>query len=85
MVKVISDASNSGWGNILYSTECPKCTRDYWSPDELNAPGSIAVKEAKALHRPSQPMQEISLIVDAHVDNSNLIDFLNNEGRKTSH
>ena len=77
MVKVISDSSNSGWGGILSLTEGPKYTRDYWNPDELNAPGGIAVKEAKALHQTLSTFAGdiFNCRVDAHVDNSNLIDF----------
>ena len=51
MVRVNSCASNSGRGGILSLTESPKYTGDYWSPDKVNAPGGIAVKEAKALHQ----------------------------------
>ena len=77
IVKIISDASNAGWGGILALPEAPKETRDYWSPDGLEVSGGIAVKEAKALY------QTLSIFrnelangrVDAYVDNSNLIDF----------
>ena len=82
IVKIISDASNTGWSGILALPGAPKETRDYWSPDDLEVSGGIAVKEAKALY------QTLSIFrnelangrVDANVDNSNLIDFWNNEG-----
>ena len=64
VVQVISEASNSGWGGILSLTEGPKYARDYWNPDELSAPGGIAVKEAKALHQTLSTFAEISLIVE---------------------
>ena len=74
IVKIISDASNTGWGRILSLPEALKETRDYWSPDESEVSGGIAVKEAKALY------QTLSIFrselangrVDAYVDNSNL-------------
>ena len=73
VVKVISDTSNSGWGGILSLTESPKYTRDYWNPDELSAPGGIA----KALHQALSTFARdvFNCRVDAHVDNSSLIDF----------
>ena len=85
VVKVISNALNFGWGGILSLTERPKYTRDYWSPDELNDAGGIAVKEAKALHQTLSTLAGdiFNCRADAHVDNSNLIDFWNNEGGKT--
>ena len=75
IVKIISDASNTGWGGILALPEAPKETRDYWSLDDLEFSGGIAVKEAKALYQTLANGR-----VDAYVDNSNLIDFWNNEG-----
>ena len=77
IVKIIS-----GWSGILALPRAPKETRDYWSPDGLEVSGGIAVKEAKALY------QTLSIFrnelangrVDAYVDNSNLMDFWNNEG-----
>ena len=82
IVNIISDASNTGWGGNLALPGAPKETRDYWSPDDLEVSGGIAVKEAKALY------QTLSIFrnelangrVDAYVDNSSLIDFWNNEG-----
>ena len=80
-LKIISDASNTGWGGILALSRAPKKTRGYWSPNDLEVSGRIAVKEAKALY------QSLSIFcneltngrVDVYVDNSNLIDFWNNE------
>ena len=77
VVKVISDASVSGWGGTLSLTESPKYTRDYWSPDEVNTPGGIAVKEAKALHQTLSTFagEIVNGREDARVDNFSLIDF----------
>ena len=77
-----TDASNTGWGGILFLPEAPKETRDYWSPDDVEVSGGIAVKKAKTLY------QTLSIFyselaygrVDAYVDNPNLIGFWNNEG-----
>ena len=51
IVKIISDASNTGWGGILALPRAPKETRDHWSPDDLEVPGGVALKEAKALYQ----------------------------------
>ena len=82
IVKIISDASNTGWFGILCLPVASKQTRDYWSSDDLEVSGGIAVKETKVLY------QTLSIFrnelangrVDEYVDNSNLIDFWNNEG-----
>ena len=80
-MKIIYDASNTGWFGILSLPGASKQTTDYWSSDDLKVSGGIAVKEANDLY------QTLSIFrnelangrVDAYVDNSNLIDFWNNE------
>ena len=71
------------WGGILALPEAPKETRDYWFPDDLKVSGGIAVKEAncKALYQILSTFRSelANGRVDAYVDNSNLIDFWNNE------
>ncbi len=81
-VKITSDAANSGWGGIISLPDGPKYTRDYWCPEDADSPGGIAVKEAKALHQTLSTFAKevFNSRVDAYVDNSNLIDFWNNEG-----
>ena len=61
IVKIISDASNTGCGGILALPGVPKETRDYWSPDDLEVSGGIAVKEAKfPLSNPVNFLQWVS-------------------------
>ena len=59
----------------------PKQTRDYWPQEELYGSG-IAVKEARALIRTLSTFSSdvYNRRVDALVDNSNLLDFWNNQG-----
>ena len=60
----------------------PKVTRDYWCSEVLAGDGGIAVKEAKALLQTLETFANeiFNGWVDAFMDNSNLIDFWNNEG-----
>ena len=44
-LKISSDASNFGQGGILYVSNAPMQTRDYWTQEELEGKG-VAVKEA---------------------------------------
>ena len=83
-VKVTSDASNAGWAGIVSLPSKSKEIRDYWCPEDLATPGGIAVKEAKALFKTLSAFHAdiFNSKVDAYVDNSNLIDFWNNEGGK---
>ena len=82
-IKIISDASNSGWGEILSLLTNPRETKDYWC-DEVFHESGIAVKEAKAFyHTLAMFVKGIyNCRVNAYVNNSNLIDFWNNQGGK---
>ena len=73
-IKIISDASNSGWGENLALLTNPRETKDYWC-DEVFHGSDIAVKEAKALCHTLTPFaKEIyNGRVNAYADNSNLI------------
>ena len=70
--------------SILSLPENPKQTRDYSSQEELYGSG-IAVKEAKALIRTLSTFSNdvCNGRVDAFVDNSNLLDFWNNQGGRS--
>ena len=81
-IALCSDASNTGWGGILFSPDgsTRSVARDYWSDDE--ATSTIAVREAKALHNTLIAFSNsvCNTRVDAEVDNTNLLHFWNNEG-----
>ena len=84
-IEITTDASNSEWGGILTLPDNLKSTRDYWCPEDLDSPGGIAVKEAKALLRTLSTFSSevFNGRIDAYVDNKNLLDFWNNEGGKS--
>lgn len=82
-IRVTSDASNTGWGGILLSSDNPQETRDYWCADDLKSP--IAVKEAKAILNTLLVFSKevYNCRVDAYVDNTNLVNVWNNEGGRS--
>ena len=81
IVKIVSDASNYGWGGIINLPSGTIETKDYWDPEDLEST-TIAVKEAKALAKTLTVFgKEIcNKRVDALVDNQNVVDFWNNMG-----
>ena len=84
-LKIISDASNFGWGGIFCVPSAPMQIRDYWTQEDLEGK-AMAVKEAKALFKILSTFSEVlfNTRVDRHVDNSNLLHFWNNEGEEIS-
>ena len=69
-------------GMVLSFPGGSKETRDYWCLEDFECPGSIAVKEAKALFQTLSTFSEdvLNRKVGAFADNKNLLDFWNNEG-----
>ena len=80
-IKVITDASNSGWGGILSLPSSSRETKDYWC-NEVFYGSDISIKEAKALYNTLATFanEVFNGRVNAYVDNTNLVDFWNNQG-----
>lgn len=80
-----ADASNSGWGGVLFpSDKEPTTLRDYWSPDQRSKP--IVIKEALALlNTLSAAAPSLSNCrVEAHTDSLTLVQVWKNRGSKSA-
>lgn len=84
VVKFFADASNSGWGGVVFSPEGePVHLRDYWSREQSEKP--IVIKEALALlNTLSTASQSLcNRRVDAQTDSLTLVQAWNNQGGKS--
>ena len=84
VVKIISDASDAGWGGILSLPDSQHQTKDYWEKEDISLPG-ITIREAKALYKTLSAFSKevYNGRVIAHIDNTNLLDFRNNGGGRS--
>ena len=85
VVQIFSDASNSGWGEILHLPDGSKKTRDYWFADEEFPVEDIAIKEARALFKTLLTFADeiYNGRVKAAVDNTKLTNFWENGGGRS--
>jgi len=84
MIKFYADASNSGWGGVLFPASGESIRlRDYWSSEHRSKP--IVVKEAMALlNTLSTAAQSLSNCrVDAQTDSLTLVQAWKSQGGKS--
>lgn len=84
VVTFYADASNSGWGGVIFSSDGdPVYLRDYWSREHSSKP--IIIKEAQALlNTLSVASQSLAnRRVDAQTDSLTLVQAWKNQGGKS--